>query len=214
MMLLRNTLAVFLLRFRWLLLMSICVVLPAQASVIACSSGTTLGHVGNAVACEKSTATQDFLNTTPMTVNSELFFGNSDWQFLKKDDPAGNGQSGSWSLTNNEWSTYANIMLIFKDGNGTTLLGFLLGTGFTSGNWTSPFTALEFPAICGNHPGCSTVKNVSHISYYARGVAPPPPGGDDPPPSVPEPSPLLLMMMGVIGLFGARHLGSKRIHPV
>lgn len=180
---------------------------PAQASTVDCYPAT-LTKVQYAVDCEKSlTATQDFLNTDPTTVNSEMFFGYTDWAFLKKDDPAGNGQTGTWSLTNNEWLTYANIMLIFKDGNGTTLLGYLLGSPNTSGTWSSPFSMPEFNVCNQNQPDCTTIKNVSHISYYARGVAPPG-GGDPPPPSVPEPSPLLLMMMGMAGLFCVRRFRS------
>lgn len=175
-----------------------------NASVISCTAPGTLLLVDHASACQRSlTATQDFLNTTPMTVNQEAFYGYTDWQFLKKDDPAGNGQTGAWSLTNNEWTQFSNIMLIFKDGSGTTLLGFALTPSFTSGNWNSPFTAYEFTNLCeyhaahGNHPAytdCSKIKDVSHVSYYARGAIV----------RVSEPASILLMMLGVLGLRLAR----------
>lgn len=179
--------------------------LSSHASVITCEGATTLAKVEHASACEKSTATQDFLNSTPITVNGEGFFGYTDWLYLNKDDPAGNGQTGTWSLTNNEWNSFSDIMLIFKDGEGTTLLGFLLLPSYTSGIWNSPFTADEFPDLCVHHDAhgpnpayddCSTVKNVSHISYYARGAAA----------RVAEPTPLILMLLGLSGLvFVRRH---------
>lgn len=178
--------------------------LVANASVINCTAPGTLLLVDHASACQRSlTATQDFLNTSPMTVNQEAFYGYNDWLFLKKDDPAGNGKTGVWSLTNNEWAQYSNIMLIFKDGSGTTLLGFALTPSFTSGNWSSPFTAYEFTNLCqyhaahGNQPAyndCSKIKDVSHISYYARGAIV----------RVSEPGSLLLMLIGVVGLRLAR----------
>jgi hypothetical protein len=175
--------------------------IPVSANLISCDS-TTLAKVQYASACERSTLyTQDYLNTTPITVNDDGgFFGATDWSFLKKDDPIINGQSGTWSLTNNEWSQYANIMLIFKDGSGTTLLGFLLTPTNTSGAWLSPFTAVEFPNLCmGND--CSKIKDVSHISYYVRGTS----GGEEPPPvGVMEPAPLYLMLLGLAGLMIVR----------
>jgi hypothetical protein len=178
--------------------------LNANASLINCAA-TTLAKVDYASACQRSTtATQDFLNTNPMTVNSEAFFGSADWTYLEKDDPAGNGQTGTWSLSNNEWSNYANIMLIFKDGKGTTLLGFLLTPSYISGDWDSPFTSAEFTGLCPNvnDANCDKVKDVSHITYYGRGT---PTGGEEPPPTnVAEPSALLLMLLGVFGLAMAR----------
>ncbi len=175
-------------------------VLNANASVVTCTSAITLAKVDYASSCQRSLLeTQDFLNPTPMTVNSEAFFGQTDWLFLKKDDPLANGQTGTWSLNNNEWDDYANIMLIFKDGNGTTLLGFILTATYTSGDWDSPFTAYEFPNLCvhhaahGNKPAyddCSKIKDVSHISYYGRGTVM----------RVSEPASFLLMTLGIFGL--------------
>lgn len=177
--------------------------LNTHAVLVTCSA-TTLGLVEHASACQRSTTEdQDFLNTNPTTVNSEAFFGSSDWLFLKKDDNL-KAQMGTWSLTNNEWTNYANIMLIFKDGEGTTLLGFLLTPTFTSGDWDSPFTSAEFSGLCPNTSDaeCDKIKNVSHVSYYGRGT----PNGEEPPPPtrVSEPSALLLMLLGFAGLAFAR----------
>ncbi len=170
------------------------IALAANASVVSCTAPGTMLLVDYASACQRSlSATQDFLNFTPTTVNQEAFYGYTDWQFLKKDDPAGNGQTGVWSLTNNEWTQYSNIMLIFKDGSGTTLLGFALTPSFTNGNWSSPFTADEFTNLC-DEDDCNKIKDVSHISYYARGDIV----------HVSEPASLLLMLIGVLGLRIAR----------
>ena len=176
----------------------------ANAVLVNCSA-TTLGLVEHASACQRSTTeTQDFTAADPMTVNSEEFFGPADWTFLKKDDPLANGQTGTWSLTNSEWSNYANIMLIFKDGQGTTLLGFLLTPSFTNGDWDSPFTSAEFSGLCPNtnDANCNKIKDVSHVSYYGRGT----PSGEEPPPPirVSEPSAWLLMLFGFASLVFAR----------
>jgi hypothetical protein len=191
--------------------------LNASAALVSCDANT-LALVENTSACERSTvATQDYLNTNPMTVNAEGFFGFSDWLYLDKDDPAGNGQTGTWMLNNNEWYDFMNIMLVFKDGDGTTLLGFLITPTFTSGDWNSPFTAAyEFPNLCVHHNAtrnkpayddCSKVKDVSHISYYARGERehePPPPPVD-----VTEPGPTALMILGLCGLMLVRRQALK-----
>ncbi|GGY83934.1 hypothetical protein GCM10011613_31050 [Cellvibrio zantedeschiae] len=187
------------------------ITLNSYATLVTCTGANTLSLVEHASACQRSTEFQDYLSD-PMTVNTEGFFGSSDWVYFdKKDDPAGDGQSGTWSLTNNEWSTYANIMLVFKNGEGTTLLGYLLTPTFTSGDWYSPFRADdEFPNLCvhhdakGNKPAyddCSKVKNVSHITYYGRST----PAGEDPPPTqVTEPGTLVLVVFGLASLAFAR----------
>lgn len=189
--------------------------LDASAALVSCNANT-LALVEHASACERSTvATQDYLNTNPTTVNAEGFFGFSDWLYLDKDDPAGNGQTGSWMLNNNEWEDYLNILLVFKDGEGTTLLGFLLAPAFTSGDWDSPFTATEFPNLCVHHEAttkkpayddCSKIKDVSHISYYARGER-----EHEPPPPVDviEPTPTILMILGLCGLLLVRRQALK-----
>jgi aryl sulfotransferase len=68
----------------------------------------------------------------------------------------------------------------FKDGADTTLVGYLANSGATSGTWTSPFTDPLFPGF--NEP-----RDVSHISYYGRGT----------PTEIPEPSLLMLLMLGL-----------------
>jgi hypothetical protein len=140
---------------------------PAHAASFSCIgsdyniadnvTGATPGSPGCQIA---DSADQDFLNTHPLTVNAEQFFGFTDWVFGGKledgptSDPnslqvagTGEGQSGNWSVNlPNALSQYSNIMMIFKSGNGTRLVGYLLNA--TSGTWTSPFEEPPF-----NFPG-------------------------------------------------------------
>lgn len=161
----------------------------ANATYMGCSS-TLAGLVSGATDCEISDATQDFLNTNPMTVNSDGgFFAIDDWSFIGKDEgPGGNGlgRSGEWALANDIWSLFDNIMLVFKSGNGTSLVGYLLDGQTTSGDWISPFRSPDFALG-------TRVKDVSHISFYGTSYT-----------SVPEPGALIIMSLGLIGIAGAR----------
>ena len=131
----------------------------AEAATFTCPSNL-MGRVSGASACEYSdTAKQDFLNTSPITVNSEAFFDFTDWSFGGKIGEnagyagKGAGKSGAWDISSVVQSAWDDVMLIFKSGNGTTLTGYMLKDGVTSGTWNSPFA-----------------KDVSHISVYYRDV--------------------------------------------
>jgi hypothetical protein len=161
----------------------------AQAGVIPCQP-ESLPLVTNTSDCEKSSANQDFLNTNPMTVNQEAFFGFSDWAYISRTEMSdGQGQSGSWSVNSNLWDSYSDLLLVFKDGKDTTLLGYLAVDGATNGTWESPFREPEFDFNPDNK-----IKNVSHVTYYARGVAT----------SLPESSGLLLLALGLMSLVVVR----------
>lgn len=164
-----------------------CLVPSTQAGVIACQPGT-LPLVTNTVSCEKGAATQDFLNTNPSTVNQEAFFGFTDWTYLTRND-LGEGQSGQWSVDSSIWNQYSDLLLVFKSGKDTTLLGFLVADGATGGSWQSPFREPEFD-FNPDHK----IKDVSHITYYVRGIAT----------SVPESSSILLLGLGLISLLVMR----------
>jgi len=159
----------------------------ANAAYMDCS-GVIAGLVDGAVDCEISDATQDFLNTDPMTVNEEGgFFSIADWMFIGKDEGAngdGLGQSGEWMLAADVWSLYDNIMLVFKGARNTSLVGYLLDGETTSGDWLSPFRAPDFDV--------RNVKDVSHISFYGTQA------------SVPEPSALMLLSLGLISMGAMR----------
>lgn len=162
--------------------------LNAQAALEWCMPATA-SKVTNTSACQYSTTeTQDFLSD-PLTVNSESFFGASDWVYFNKDDGI-ESSSGNWQIDASQWSVFDDIMLVFKGGQNP-LVGYLANNGATAGTWNSPFTVPEF-----NLPGQSQMQNVSHITYYGRGT----------PAEVPEPSLLVLLMLGL----GSVALGRRR----
>lgn len=150
-----------------------------QAAVIDCPSGYT-DLVTGSNGCQYSTeATQDFLNANPMTANAEAFFGFTDWTFVDKMDDLGL-TSGSWSLGEPQWSAFDQIMMIFKSGRGTTLVGYSAEQGALGGTWQSPFSAPLFEL--------KNTRDVSHISFYGRSFSPV---------TVPEPSLLILLLLGL-----------------
>jgi hypothetical protein len=142
---------------------------------------------------------QDFLNTNPSTVNQAGFFGLTDWKFGGKIDVdsgyvgVGTGQSGTWNISSVIQSSWNNVMLVFKSGQGTNLVGYKLTDDVTSGNWSSPFEKAAF-----NFNGNGT-RNVSHISVYYT------PGKKPPVTSVPEPATIV-----ALSLVGGSILVSRR----
>ncbi len=165
------------------------------ATFSECATGT-LEMVESAYDCTISdNFDQDFLNTDPLTVNmSPGFFDVTDWMFVGKDEKGEmEGQSGTFDFTAAvEALSYSvgKLMLVFKDGRGTTLVGFLVTE--TAGMWQSPFTADNFPDAPGIGGG---PKDVSHISLYAQ---------EGEPPVVPLPAAGWLLLAGVGGLVAMR----------
>ncbi|WP_303903619.1 PEP-CTERM sorting domain-containing protein [Thiohalomonas denitrificans] len=180
----------------------------ANAATISCPASIE-GNVTNTAACEYSdTANQDFLNTDPITVNQEAFFGFTDWEYADKADIngsisydtthdigftiTGDTQSGSWAIDGTAWNDWDDIMMVLKSGANTTLVGYLLAESATGGTWSSPFEDDPF--------GVGNTRDVSHISAYVRGD-----GGV----TVPEPGPLALMIGGLVGLGMTRRIRSR-----
>ncbi len=138
---------------------------------------------------------QDFVSPNkPLTVNEAGFFGSNDWIFGGKigsnsdyNGTAG-GQLGSWDISNVISNTWDDVMLVFKSGQGTQLVGYQLNDGVTSGTWESPFekTAFDFKG--------KNLKDVSHISVYYKQAEKPQKR------SIPEPT-SILGLLG-IGAFG------------
>ena len=140
---------------------------PAQAFTIGCPSSVADNVTGTSGCQYSSSADQDSVTPSkPLTVNQESFFGFTDWSFGGKiGENAGyagtpSGQSGSWNLASVFKSSWTDVMLIFKSGNGTKLVGYELKDDVKSGNWSSPFESSLF--------GGNNTKDVSHISVYYR----------------------------------------------
>lgn len=168
---------------------------PANAATVACA-GSIADNVTGAADCEMSTtANQDFINQG--TVNTEGFFGFADWNFGGKIGVnagyggVGEGKTGTYDFS----SLFSNplvqdVMMVFKSGQGTTLVGYLMDSA--KGSWTSPFEKAVFGFKGGN------VKDVSHISVYYRE------GSSSSSAAVPEPTTMAGLALAGAGLAAYR----------
>lgn len=171
----------------------------AQAAILGCPSDIS-DNVSGAMGCQYSTtASQDSVSPNkPLTVNQDGgFFGITNWSFSGKIGEVtgfngdGSGQSGIWNLASILNPAWQNVMLVFKSGKNTTLVGYQLDKNVSSGTWNSPFEASLF-----NVPN---TKDVSHISVYFQE----PSGGSSA--AVPEPT-----TMAGIALAGAGMAAYRR----
>lgn len=168
---------------------------PVHAATFSCPTAIS-GKVSGTTACEYSdSATQDYLNGNSMTVNTEGFFDSNNWMFGGKIGVdtgylgIGSGQSGTWNISSVINNTWDDIMLVFKSGQGTKLVGYQIQDGVTSGTWNSPFLKSVFGF------NGSSVKDVSHISVYYKPKATEPPRV-----TVPEPGTILGLGLVVASL--------------
>lgn len=173
--------------------------MPCPASFI--EDGTARVHGGTtsqntaASACQWDSATDQSDPAKIKTINSSGFFGFNDWSEI---NPAltqigqGDGLSGSWSISDPDWVNFT-YAIVFKSGQGTSLIAFLLNGLFDEGEYLTPFTDLAFTTL---KPGQQ--KGVSHYTIVQRDGGLP---DQAPPPSeVPEPGVLGLMGLGLLGL--------------
>lgn len=148
----------------------------------------------SALNCQNGIASND--QPLPGAVNSEEFFGHSDWLYLAKyDGSTHEGQdidlgvtgfgslSGTWSVAAGTFAPFEQFMIVLKAG--TEFAGYFFNnTSTVSGTW-----------------GYDAPPGLSHLTVYARGQAQTPPDGNS---DVPEPATLGLFALGMLGLAGGR----------
>lgn len=148
-------------------------------------------RVSTAIGCEvMQPDTQDYLNTTPLTVNKDGgFFDIGSWVYETKYD--GNPAPGNYDLTSLFTGQTGDVLMVFKSGQNP-LVGYLLSTASLVGTWSNPFTDPPFAL-----PGQSTEQTVSHLTIYSN-IAPIP---------LPAAGVLLIGALGGLGIAARRRKG-------
>lgn len=154
--------------------------------------------VSTAVSCAILNPLDGNVNDSEATVNQERFFNTSTWVFDGKylDAPAsgffnftGGTTSGTYTFNNKVAPGLYDYLFIFKDGNSTNLVGYLLTVaGGLTGNYGNPFTAPPF-TLTGN----ASERDISHISVYYRDQG-------FPNAEIPEPGTTAILGLGLLGM--------------
>lgn len=182
----------------------------AQAGLFSCppaytTTGTAKvtangpGLVTAASACQYLTPASNDPAKIP-AINAAVFFGTGDWSENPGDLQVDTNEQlfGTWSIDNANFTEFDYIM-VFKDGNTTNFVAFLLNETVSQGAWTTPFTSALTELT-----GVDKDKKVSHytIARRASQFEPPcipRPGFPCGEQEVPEPGTLTLLGIGALG---------------
>lgn len=192
------------------LVSSFVTVQAAQAALVSCPSSFTTDPTAKV---EDSTSTTtaasacqyldnpDNNNVANLAnINAAGFFGTTDWAVNSGNLQVGpGGASGTWAITGADFANY-DYMIVFKDGNDTNLIGFLLNELYSNGTWTTPFTEPPF-----DFNGNSRAHDVSHYTIVQRED-----DGEGPGNEIPEPGILGLLGIGLLGYTTARRRSPKK----
>lgn len=177
----------------------------AQAALVSCPLSFTTNPTARvedptatttaASACQYISPSSPSNVANATNINAAGFFGFSDWTINAGNgqvDPS-NDQTGTWAITAADFASN-DYIIVFKDGQDTNLVAFLLNELYSSGTWSSPFSNPPFD-----------VRNTKDVSHYtiAQRTAEPPCQVNCNPQELPEPGNIPLFGIGVLGLAAA-----------